>query len=126
MTGLVSYLLVMIAAFCNAVMDTCAHHYMSSIFSNEKIFNPNFWNGSISWRNKYIDYNKPELGYKKLFWIIPYPVQLTDSWHLFKTIMIFSIIGAVVLYQPIFGIWDYVILGCLWNVTFTFFYKIIF
>lgn len=126
MVGLVSYILVMIAAFCNAVMDTCVHHFYNSIFSNSKRFKPEFWNGSTSWRNKYIDYNKTELGYKKLFWIINYPVQLTDAWHLFKTIMIFALVGAVVLYQPVFGNWDFLILGCIWNLTFTFFYKIVF
>lgn len=126
MVGLVSFLLIIIAAFCNAVMDTCNYHFYNSIFSNKDRFNPQFWNTSISWQNKYIDYKKPELGYKKLFWIINYPVQLTDSWHLFKTIMIFSLIGAIIFYQPIFGNWDFIVLGCLWNFTFTFFYKIIF
>jgi len=113
----------MLAAFCNAVMDVLSFHYDKSIFSS---LNKNFFNPQFSWMNKYkkmgnnaIDMDKR----RKLFWIINYPVQLTDAWHLAKTIMIFSLGFALINYEPC-NEWyfDLFLFGYFWNITFSIFY----
>jgi len=79
-------IMFMIAGFAKAIMDTLQFHYSTSIFSN---FKSQFWDPSVSWQNKYS--NLDTLTTKKLFWIIPYPVFLTDAWHLFQFIFLNSI-----------------------------------
>lgn len=129
-------ILVVIIAICNAVMNTISHHYSSSIFTTYyQQFPASYWDPYYSWRNKYID-RDPKNGRVKLFWIINKPVQLTDAWHLFKSIMIVSMITAIVLGNTLpeicifkeqwmnIGVWI-LILGTLWNLTFSLFYKII-
>jgi len=109
-------------------MDVLVHHYPKSIFKN---LNEKFWNGEISWKNKYIDYDKGDLRLKKWFWNINKPVQFSDGWHLFKTLMIFFICLSVVLYVPLYN-WhspiynffiDFIIFGITWNVVFSLFYN---
>jgi len=68
-----------LAAICNAVMDTLAFKYKISIFKN---FNPDFWNASISWRNKYKN-NIYSQG-PKFFGSTTFLVFVTDGWHLFQ------------------------------------------
>lgn len=112
-----------IASICNSIMDTSSHHYSTSIF---KDLNPMWWNGEISWKNKYIDgdFNK---GFRK-WWRFNYPVQLTDCFHFFKTLMIIFITISIVTfdsslikngYYLIFYIFMY---GVIWNITFSLFY----
>lgn len=117
---LVSLFLIALAAGCNAVMDICSHKFTTSIF---KKLNPLWWDATISWKNKYINAT-PALGLRKLFWRINYPVQLTDAWHLFKTLMIVLLCLAIVFYKPMFIWWaDVLILGTVWNCTFSLFYN---
>jgi len=121
---MISYILVIIGAFFNAVMDTLVHHHDTSIFKNYKI---GFWADAsdTSWKNKYIDGN-PLKGRRKLFWIINIPSTFTDAWHLSKSTMIVLLITAIVLYNHVFGICiDFIVCGVLWNATFNFFYNII-
>lgn len=125
-----SFLLISFSAFCNAVMDTVDHHFSTSKF--DFIHNPKWrmwFNENQGWRNKYIDRN-PAKG--RRFWIIlgikvVIPVQITDAWHFFKTLMIFSFVGAIVFHDNSNPIWikiiQYVLLGITWNVTFSFFYN---
>ena len=121
---MISYLLVILASVCNAVMDVSSFHYSKSIFNK---LNPKFWDGSISWKSKYIDWDNGDKRRKKLFNIIDYPVQLTDSFHLFKSLMIVLMVLAIVLYKPLFSIWiDFISIGIIWNLTFNFFYNVIF
>lgn len=116
----VSLLLLSLASACNAVMDICSHKFSISIFKN---LTPQWWDAAISWKNKYINAT-PDLGLRKLFWRINYPVQLTDAWHLFKTIMIVLICLAIVFYKQMFNWWvDILILGTVWNCTFSLFYN---
>lgn len=69
----------MLAAACNAVMDVLAFKFKTSVF---KDLNPDWWNPSISWRNKYKDKN-PNKGER-------FPGSttalsfITDAWHLFQ------------------------------------------
>jgi hypothetical protein len=121
---MLSYLLVILAALFNSVMDTLIHHHDTSIFKNYKT---GFWADALetSWRNKYID-GDPTKGHKKLFWIINVPDAFTDGWHLSKSFMIVALIAAVVLYKPLINVYvDFILLGCLWNLTFNLMYNYI-
>jgi hypothetical protein len=121
-----SLLFIMLAAACNAVMDKVKDHFDKSIFSN---MDKQFWNPEISWKNKYINLD-PAQGFVKK----PFYTSYSDGWHLFKTMMIVFLCLAISLYTPfsawVFGIEqnvltilvDFVLLGTLWNVTFSFFY----
>ena len=117
----VSYILVALAAICNSIMDITSFHYDESIFSK---FNPQYWNPQISWKNKYIDGDVTK-GMRKIFFgLFDYPTFLTDSWHCFKSLLIFLMVGAIVLYKPLFNIWiDFVLIGCVWNVFFNSFFN---
>ena len=127
-------ILIIIIAICNAIMNTISHHYSTSIFTTYYYrFPARFWDPYYSWRNKYIG-GDPRNGRVKWFWKINKPVQITDAWHLFKTIMIVSMILAIVLglnLPEIFnnqwlniGIWT-LLLGTIWNITFSLFYNVI-
>lgn len=69
------------AGFFDAVKDTLAHHYSSSIFAQSR--NKEFFDPNISWKNKYKEGN-PQMGEAFLF-STTYLVTLTDAWHLAKT-----------------------------------------
>ena len=121
----VSLILFALAAACNAVMDTLVHHHNTSVFKHHA---KGFWSDAYlqSWKNKYID-GDPEKGRKKIFGNINYPVQLTDAWHFFKTILIFLIVFAIVFYKPMFTWWiEIIVFGVVWNCTFSLFYKKLF
>lgn len=121
---MISYVLVILASFCNALMDTLAHHHSTSIFKNYKT---GFWSDAmaVSWKNKYID-GDPTKGRKKN-WVFNVPVQFTDAWHFFKSLMIIFLIAAMPLYTTVFGLLiDFCVLGLAWNFSFTFFYNVIF
>jgi len=146
-TGL-GILLVAVAAACNSVMDTVDHHQGESIFSKMK--NKKWWNQKQGWKNKYIDYDgdirhgiKPRR-VKWSFLGIKFnkPVQLTDSWHFFKMLMIVSMCTAIPIFP--FGIfyleytgvgwfnmiWVFLLvvlmLGIVWNFTFSYTYERLF
>ena len=93
---MISLILIALAAACNALIDTLAHHFDQSIFSK---LNYLFWNPHHSWRNKYID-GQVKNGHR-MIWIFKYPAALTDAWHLFKSIMLALLIAAVVCYDPL-------------------------
>lgn len=135
-TYIISLLFILGASICNSIMDILSHKYHSSIFNDEK-YDSKWWDASLSWRNKYLNDN-PMDGRRKLFGNVNYPVQLTDAWHFFKTLMIIFICTSITLMTLVnpfnFSIfdnnWDYVvsfiihmlIMGTVWNVTFSFFY----
>lgn len=116
-------------------MDKCSHHYSKSIFKN---LNPIWWNGEISWKNKYTN-GDSSLGFRKLFpnsksflGKINYPVQLTDSWHFFKTLMIIFLVLSIISFggKEILSfkslLLNFVIYGIVWNTVFSLFYNKIF
>jgi hypothetical protein len=71
-----AFLLILIAGFCEGLMDSLQFHY-KSFFKNDL-----FWNPEISWRNKYKD-GDPLKGPKFLF-STTFLVSLTDGWHFMK------------------------------------------
>lgn len=128
---MISLIFLILAAICNAVMDTSVHHYSKSVFSK---LNPLWWNGEISWQNKY----DPKDGTKRkkwkiLFFSVNKPVQITDAFHFFKTLMITFICLSVATFdkcQALIGCeytwYSFLIVvgiyGTLWNVGFSLFY----
>lgn len=114
-------IMVFLSAICNAVMDTLSHHHSTSVF---KKHNSGFWADAnlVSWKNKYIN-NDPVQGRRKFLGII-IPVQFTDAWHFFKSLMIILFALSVVFYSQIIYIWtDFVLFGIIWNLTFNLFYN---
>ncbi len=118
-----------LAAICNAVMDTLAHHYSTSIFTK---YDPKFWNPKISWKNKY------KKGVKALgpafFLSTGMLVAFTDGWHLFKSTMIVLLASSVILFSHahfihilnniwLNGLCWMCIYGIAWNVPFSFMYN---
>jgi hypothetical protein len=109
-------------------MDVTSFHYDESIFSR---FNDNkickWFDTSTSWKLKYKD-GIVSRGRRKLFGTnINYPVQLTDSWHFCKTMLIVFVCLAIVVYSPVINWWvDLIVLGTIWNITFSLFYNKIF
>lgn len=120
-----SIIFIALASMCNAIMDTSNHHFSTSIFQNYDML---WWDGEISWKNKYVD-GDPEKGRVKIMGNINMPVQLTDAFHFFKTWMIIFICSAVVcglfsVQEPIW--WHFPIFllgyGTVWNLVFSGFY----
>ena len=124
---MISIIFWILAAICNAIMDTCSHHFPKSVFSKY----PYFWNTENSWKNKYVNwpYNADRRKVKIWNWKFNYPVQLTDSFHLFKMLMIVFICLSIVFFEPTPGhnwIWKllvFVIYGIVWNLIFNLFYN---
>ena len=133
---MISLILIAIAGMCNALYEIIFVSFDQTIF---KSLNPLFWNPQVSWQNKwaqpfpqpyepkwyYFGFPPP---YKERF---PYSstifVWMTDAWHLSKALMLACIMGAVVLYKPIFGGWlDFGFYYSAWTFTFTMFYSYIF
>lgn len=120
---MISLILVMLAAICNAVMDTISFHYIKSIFSK---LNRQWWDPYVSWKNKYIDWDRGKRA-EKTIWGIKYPTALTDAWHFFKSTMIVLMVLAIVLYTPFINPFiDFMIIGLGWNISFNLFYNKIF
>lgn len=98
-------LLIILAAFLNAVMDLLENeNFHQSVFRH---WNQKFWYKRESWKHA-----KKIFGYK------------IDGWHIAKSCMIVTLITATVMYQPIFHpVIDIGIMGMYWNVTFNFSYE---
>jgi hypothetical protein len=90
---MVSLLFFILAAACNSIMDTCQFHFENSVF-NSIHCNKQFWNSTESWKNKYVN-GDPKQGLKRK-WGAVVPVQLSDSFHLFKFFMILCLALSVV------------------------------
>jgi hypothetical protein len=118
---MISIIFWILAAICNAIMDTCSHHFNKSVF-----FYNSFFDTPNSWRDKYIG-GTPENGRRKIKiwkWKFNYPVQLTDSFHLFKMLMIVFICLSIVTFKPLFNWWiDFTLFGLVWNLIFNLFYN---
>jgi len=113
---LLSLFFFALAAGMNAVMDTLVHHFSTSIFAG---LNDQWWNPAISWMNKY-NYSFP--------WNI---TQISDAWHLFKMLMIITIMYTFIFTgRRVVITWGrllvYTILyGLAWNLSFNIFYDVI-
>jgi len=124
LTSIISLVLLILAAICNSLMDKPLHHWEKSIFSNIKK-NKQWWYSKDSWKNKYVNGDSSQ-GRVKWFGLINKPVQLTDSWHFFKMLMIVFICMAISLNSNIIH-WslDWIILGVSWNTFFSLMYNYI-
>jgi len=119
-----------LAAICNAVMDTLAHHFKESIFKNP--LKPQFfWDPNISSLNKY-KHRDPEEG-PKFFGATTFLVWTTDAWHLFQFFQGTLIAIAVVLAMSadlVPNLWQgiLIVIGMkiTWGSVFEFFYSKIF
>lgn len=140
---ILSLIFICLAAISDSIVDACMHHYDKSIFSDKK-YDKNWWDSSISWKNKYVEYDKygtafPVIWFKikkgMKIYPIKKPVQLTDAFHFFKMFrIIFDYTGCVLLgistymFTMICGhgiiLYLFVLLsaGVLRNTTFTLFY----
>jgi hypothetical protein len=68
---------------CNAIMDTLADHFNTSIFTNE-YFTKEFWNKNLSWKNKYKERGDSHIA-NLIEKLDDGPlVFLTDGWHMFQ------------------------------------------
>lgn len=127
--SLISITCWILAAICNSIMDTLAHHYPTSIFVK---YDPKFWNPKISWKNKYKDGVKA-MG-PAFYLSTGLLVAFTDAWHLFKSTQIVllavSVIAFPYSYQFCFLeiVWLnqlawLLLYGIAWNVPFSFMYN---
>lgn len=116
---MISFIFVLLASICNAIMDVTQFHFWRSIFNND-IFRARWWNGSVSWRNKYVNGDVKQ-GRTNT------PVWFTDAFHFFKSSMIIYLTLAIVSYDIMINpLIDFLILGLTWNTFFSLFYKHIF
>lgn len=113
---------LILAAFCNAVMDILSTRYYLSVFT--KLKKPQFWDWNISWRNKW-QWGDKSNG-EKFFLSSSILSFMTDGWHLAKALMIIFISCAIVFYKPLFGLIDIILFNCIWGITFELFYGKIF
>jgi len=109
MIFLISYGLVIIAVFFNAIMDAVENtpNFNESIFKN---LDKKFWCKDVSWQ-----YAKKIFNYK------------LDAWHLSKSAMIICLAMAIVFFRPKHNWWVHLIsIGLIWNMGFWFFYHKVF
>jgi len=109
-----------LAAACNAVMDTIAFKYKRSIFNN---LNQQYWNPAKSWRNKY----KDKMVFKGPAFIGSTTVFsfLTDAWHLFQFLSnSFLALSVVIIYHETvnpnlwYNLGVFIILKVTWGIVF--------
>lgn len=120
---MIVYILIAIAAVFNAINNTCAHHYSTSIFRN---LSPRFWDATnTSWRPfpvgaKRILKFRIKIG-RFEYINSGYPL---DAWHISKSIQITSFIVAVVV-SPVYPLIAILYLGIGYNLVFNIFYDYI-
>ena len=100
-TIVVKIILLAFAALFNSIMDKCETviSFNSSVF---KKFNPSFWCKAIS-------ANKP---------LLKFTHYRVDAWHLSKSMMVICVCAAMS-----DNVYQFVILGIVWNVIFNTLYK---
>jgi hypothetical protein len=126
---MLSVIFFILASISNSIMDTSVHHFSTSKF---KKLNPLFWDGENSWKNKYNN-GDPRFGRVKWFLGLNKPVQITDAFHLFKTLMIIFLALSVVTFNKelffgdAYNLFSFIgvmlIYGFAWNTTFSLFYN---
>ena len=109
-----------LAAMCNAVMDTIAFKYKRSIFNN---LNQQYWNPAKSWRNKYKD--KMVLKGPAFIGSTTVFSFLTDAWHLFQFLSnSFLALSVVIIYHETvnpnlwYSLGLFIILKTTWGIVF--------
>ena len=109
-----SIIFVILAAFCNALMDVLSTRYDISVFRDSK-YNK-FLDWRISWKNKWK--NGSILNGERFFLSSTWLVFLTDGWHLAKSLMLAFVSLAIIFYKPIFGQVDVFLFCIIWGVVF--------
>jgi hypothetical protein len=109
--------LLVIAGFCEAVMDTLAHHFEDSVFSG---LNKNWWNPVYSGSNKWKNGDKSQ-GPKR-FLSTTLLVGFYDGWHLFKMFRTLSIFMS---FAILFGFIPSLIAMLIFKLAFTIYYKLL-
>lgn len=123
---MISLILIIIASFAKAVMDTINFHWYDSIFKNIKNQKWREWTNpeqsyALKWKNYTPESGEAFWGSSTIF------VWLTDLWHLAQAIELTALFGAIVMYQPLTG-WflDFLILKSIFILIFMLFYRKIF
>jgi len=120
---MISIVLMFFAGICNAIMDVIKFHWNTSIFTTWP--NQNWINPSLSWRNKWK--NGDPLQGEKFLGSSTVFVWLTDLWHFSKFLMLLFISSAIVAYSSLIAWWiDFLIIYCVFTLTFELFYSKIF
>lgn len=97
-------LFALFAGIADAVKDTLAHHFSTSVFNK---LNPKFWNPEVSWK-----YKIKSIG------------MSLDAWHLFKMAHTLFICLAVVFFMPIENlVISYVLVYLFYKTGFNLFYS---
>jgi len=123
---MISFILMILAGICNAIMDVLQFKFNGSIFRFCK--NLQWVDPSKSSKNKWkYDENGIWTGKEKFFGSTTFLVWLTDLWHFCKFLMLLFIMCAVIFYTPIIVWWaDILIMYCAFTITFEIFYSKIF
>lgn len=129
---LISYILVALAAICNAYMDIWMIRYMILNENMENQLNPNWWsfNPKAKWFNGEYSGKKAnnillaKIGIKTT-WL---STNCNDAWHFFKSLMIVLLCTAIILFVSynhtfISKTIELIILGAIWNLTFNLIYN---
>lgn len=91
MTIIIYILIAFFSGATKAVSDTLWFWWGNSIFEKyPKIFNPNWWNPRISYKNKY----KPKNKFIRLL-TSTILVTFTDAWHTFQFLSYFPLFLAI-------------------------------
>lgn len=104
--NLISPVLIFLASAACATYEVLDRHFFESRFSN---LNQNFWYPHQSWKVAPV--------------IFRYRV---DAWHLLKSLMVVTMVCAIVFHRPCLAwYWEVMIGGSVWNLTFNLFYHVI-
>jgi hypothetical protein len=87
----IEIILMTIAGFFKAMMDTLQFHFYDSVFNVGCSKFGSFFNPEVSWRNKYVDGMTHKGRVKWLWGFINKPVAFTDMWHLSQSIYLNAI-----------------------------------
>jgi hypothetical protein len=71
---------IWIGGLSESIQDNIINKFDQTIFNTDK-YNRQFWDPSVSWKNKYVEGSK-----LKKWWYKNTGVIVTDAWHLFKSI----------------------------------------
>ena len=90
----IPFILFTLAACCKAICDTINYKFDKSIFSDPTRFNQNWWNITLSSKNKWV--NGIDGGQLKTWSFLGFKTsliiqQFSDAWHSINTIMILSL-----------------------------------
>lgn len=104
---MITIVLIIIASFFAASMTSVRVHYRKSLFSKWFPTRRNFFDESVSWKNKFKrgDRNKGA----KFWFSTTFLSFLTDFYNLSKLLMILCLITSMSFYSPLYGMWDILI-----------------